>query len=101
MNMTYKIEIELTDLEAKVWSMFVRSPQYVVETFARHEVWRCIEQVYKEEVERLMNDPTVESIPASKETVVAMSSRRPAVEVDEEMMARMRQMVEGGESDAV
>lgn len=94
MRMAYKIEIELTDLEAKVWSMFVKSPQYVTETFVRHEVWRYTEQVYKEEVERLMNDPTVDSIPASKETVVSMSSRRPIAEIEEEALTQMHAMMQ-------
>ena len=96
-RVAYKIEIELTDLEAKVWSMFVKDPQFVVETFARHEVWRHMEQVYKEEVERLMEDPTVDSIPASKDAVISMSTRRPAKEIDAEAIAAMHEMLQDRE----
>lgn len=92
--MAYRIEIELTDLEAKVWSMFVKDPRYVVETFVRHEVWRYTEQVYKEEIDRLTADPDVDSIPASKEAVVAMSPRRSAAEVEAEVLAEMRRLAE-------
>lgn len=92
--MAYKIEIEITDLEAKVWSMFVKSPQFVAENFVRSEVWRWMEHVYAEEVERLMNDPTVDSIPASKEAVIAMSSRRSADEVAQEAIAQMHTMMQ-------
>lgn len=87
--MPYRIEIELTDLEAKVWSMFIKDPQEWVETLVRHEVWRTSEQVYQEELAKLMADPEVKTIPADRNAIIAMSKRKSIVEVDAEMLAQL------------
>lgn len=92
--MAYKIEIELTDLQAKVWAMFVSDPQEIAENFVRNEVRRCEDAIYAEELERLMADPEVDTIPADRNAIINMSTRKSAKEVDAEMLEKMRAMHE-------
>lgn len=87
--MAYKIEIELTDLEARIWSMFVKDPQEWVEGLVRGEVYRTSETVYLEEIARLTADPEVETMPASRDAIIALSTRKSARELNEEIMAQL------------
>lgn len=93
--MTYKIEIELTDLEARVWAMFVIDPQEATEVFVRNEVRRCQDTVYQEELERLMADPDVKTIPADRDAIIGMSERKSAQENDQALLDEIKAQTEG------
>jgi hypothetical protein len=87
--MAYIINIELTDLEAKVWNHFVAEGRDVAENFVRNEVRRCFDEVYERESKRLLDDPTVTVMPASREEVVAMADLESAKNRDARMIAEM------------
>jgi hypothetical protein len=81
--MTYKIEIEISDLEAKAWHTAIGDAQEWVEALVRGEVYRVMHNIYDLEVARLTEDPNVETIPASVETVVANADLTSAKERDQ------------------
>lgn len=80
--MTHTIRIDISDLEHKAWSVFIADPQEWIETLVRHEIERAMNRIYQQEVERLTADPTVDSIPANIETVVAGADLTSAKERD-------------------
>lgn len=88
--MAYIINIELTDLEAQVWNHFVAEGRDVVENFVRNEVRRCFDEVYEREAKRLLDDPTVTVMPASREEVVAMANLESAKDRDARLLEEMR-----------
>lgn len=88
--MAYIIHIELTDLEAQVWNHFVADGRELAENFVRNEVRRCFDEVYERESKRLLDDPTVTVMPASREEVVAMADLEPARERDARMLAELQ-----------
>lgn len=90
--MSYTINIEITDLEAKVWHHFVGDARELVENFVRSEVDRCFKQVYETESARLLADPEVRVMPASVEEIVAGADLTSAKERDVLNFNKMQEM---------
>lgn len=89
--MAYKIEVELTDLEAKAWHVYVADGQEWVEMLVRHEVRRCMLDIHAKETERMIADPEITQIPASIEEVVAGANLISAKQRNEELLAEMQE----------
>jgi hypothetical protein len=87
--MAYKIEIEITDLEAKVWHSFIADAQEWVETLVRAELYGKMREVYRNEIDRLTADPSVATIPATMEEVLANAPLVSAKDRDAALMEEM------------
>lgn len=62
--------ITLTDAEDKALRYVALDPQDWIDNAVHNRCRQAIDQIYQEEVERMTNDPEVDSIPANKEQVV-------------------------------
>jgi len=60
-----KLSVEITDLEWEAFVDTVLDPQQWVEDAVRAKVGKCIGRVVKKEQQRLLDDPAVETIPAT------------------------------------
>jgi hypothetical protein len=62
--------VTLTDAEDKALRYVALDPQDWIDNAVHNRCRQAIDQIYSEEVERMTNDPEVDSIPANKEQVV-------------------------------
>ena len=62
--------VTLTDAEDKALRYVAFDPQDWIDNAVHNRCRQAIDQIYAEEVERMTNDPEVDSIPANKEQVV-------------------------------
>jgi hypothetical protein len=85
--MTVSISIELSDVEYKALSHVALSPQEWVENAAKVRAQIAIEDIYKKEVERMMADPNITSIPANKYQIVMDANILTAAETNEQQAA--------------
>lgn len=65
-----KIEIELTEAEAKALSLVTATPQDWAENVVKERSRIAMEDIFQQEVARMLQDPTITEIPADRETVV-------------------------------
>lgn len=65
---TYTITI--TDAEDKALRYVAADPEEWINNAVHNRCRKAIDQIYAEEVERMTNDPDIDSIPANKEQVV-------------------------------
>jgi hypothetical protein len=72
--------ITLTDAEDKALRYVAFDPQDWIDNAVHNRCRQAIDQIYQEEVERMTNDPEVDSIPANKEQVVLSAEIQSAAE---------------------
>jgi len=72
--------ITLTDAEDKALRYVALDPQEWIDNAVHNRCSQAIDQIYQEEVERMTNDPEVDSIPANKEQVVLSAEIQSAAE---------------------
>jgi len=72
--------ITLTDAEDKALRYVALDPQDWIDNAVHNRCRQAIDQIYAEEVERMTNDPEVDSIPANKEQVVLAAGIQSAAE---------------------
>jgi hypothetical protein len=72
--------ITLTDAEDKALRYVAFDPQDWIDNAVHNRCRQAIDQIYAEEVERMTNDPEVDSIPANKEQVVLSAEIQSAAE---------------------
>jgi hypothetical protein len=72
--------ITLTDAEDKALRYVAFDPQDWIDNAVHNRCRQAIDQIYQEEVERMTNDPEVDSIPANKEQVVLAAEIQSAAE---------------------
>jgi len=72
--------VTLTDAEDKALHYAALSPQDWIDNVVHNRCRQAIDQIYQEEVERMTNDPEVDSIPANKEQVVLAAEIQSAAE---------------------
>ena len=72
--------VTLTDAEDKALRYVAFDPQDWIDNAVHNRCRQAIDQIYQEEVERMTNDPSVESIPANKEQVVLAAEIQSAAE---------------------
>jgi len=78
------ISIELSDVEYKALSHIALSPQEWIENAAKVRAQIAIADIYKKEVERMMADPNITSIPADKNMIVMNAHILTAAEMNEQ-----------------
>jgi len=72
--------ITLTDAEDKALRYVAFDPQDWIDNAVHNRCRQAVDQIYTEEVERMTNDPSVESISANKEQVVLAAEIQSAAE---------------------
>jgi hypothetical protein len=68
--MTTSYTVTLTDVEDKALRNVCRYPQEWIENFIKERCRLAIEEIVKEEMDRMMKDPTIQTIPANKNDIV-------------------------------
>jgi hypothetical protein len=74
--MAMTITINLTDLDEKCMKYFAADPEAWVQNFVDARVFAAKQEIYQSEVRRMTADPTVTTIPADIDTVVAAAEIR-------------------------
>jgi len=64
------VTVTLTPVQYKAFQYVAYSPEEWIQNAAVSRAISAIDEVYKKEVERMVNDPDVTSIPADKEIIV-------------------------------
>jgi hypothetical protein len=64
------ITVTLTPVQYKAFQYVAYSPEEWIQNAATSRALSAIDEVVKNEVQRMMNDPTVTIIPADKDTIV-------------------------------
>lgn len=70
------ITIELTDLDEKCMRYFAADPDEWARNFVRARIFAAKQEIYQSEIRRMTADPTITSIPADVDTVVAAADIR-------------------------
>ena len=77
------ITVELNDLEEKCMRYMAASPEAWIQNFVHARIFAAKQEIYQAEVRRMTEDPTVTTIPADVDTVVAQADIRFADEQPE------------------
>ncbi len=78
--------ITLTDVQLKALAFDVLDPQDWIENAVYERCRVAMEEIFKQEVARMLADPETASIPADRETVVLAADVKTAAEVHAERM---------------
>jgi hypothetical protein len=78
--------ITLTDAEYKALAHIAYDPQDWIDNAVKSRCQDAIEEIFKQEVARMLADPTITNIPADRDTVVLAANIKTAVEIHEERM---------------
>jgi hypothetical protein len=78
--MAMTITVQLKDLDEKCMRYLAASPQEWVENFVASRIFAAKQEIYQAEVRRMTEDPSVDTIPASVDAVVAQAQIRYADE---------------------
>jgi hypothetical protein len=81
--MAMTITVELNDLEEKCMRHMAASPEAWVQNFVHARVFAAKQEIYQAEIRRMTADPSVTSMPADIDTVVANAQVRYADEQPE------------------
>jgi hypothetical protein len=65
-----KYEIELNEAEVKALSYVAYDPKEWIQNAASNRARLAMEEIFQEEVARMLADPTITEIPADREAVV-------------------------------
>jgi len=77
---TVKIVIEITQAEMKALEYVAVDPVEWITNLTRNRAAAAMQEIYEVEMDRLMADPEVKTIPASKALVVAQADLPSAAE---------------------
>jgi hypothetical protein len=77
------VTVSLTPVQYKAFQYVAYSPEEWIQNAAVSRAISAIDEVYKQEVERMVNDPTVTSIPADKETIVLNCTKPSAKQIQD------------------
>ena len=78
--------VTLTDAEYKALAHIAYDPQEWVDNAIKVRCQTAMEEIFAQEVTRMLADPTVTSIPADREAVVLAANIKTAVEIHEKRM---------------
>jgi hypothetical protein len=81
------ITITITDAEMKALAYVAVDPQEWVENFTKNRAAAAMQEIYEAEIARMTDDPTITTIPASKDAVVADAKIKSAAERHAEFLA--------------
>jgi hypothetical protein len=65
-----KYEVVLSEAQAKALSIIAVDPEFWIQNAAENRANIAIEEIFQQEVARMLQDPTITEIPADRETVV-------------------------------
>ena len=74
--MARTITVELNDLDEKCMRYMAANPEAWVQNFVAARIFAAKQEIYQAEVRRMTADPTITSIPADVDTVVAQADIR-------------------------
>lgn len=72
--------VTLTDAQDKALRYVALDPQGWIDNAVHNRCRQAIDQIYAEEVQRMTDDPNIDSIPANKEQVVLDAQIQSAAE---------------------
>jgi hypothetical protein len=81
--MAMTITVTLNDVDEKCMRYLAASPEEWVQNFVSARVFAAKQEIYQTEIRRMTADPTITSIPADVDTVVAQAELRYANEQPE------------------
>lgn len=81
-----EITINLTETEYKALAYIAVDPQEWIQNLAQARAAAAIQEIYDLEVQRMSNDPNVESIPADKNKVVLEANIKTAAQRHEDFL---------------
>jgi hypothetical protein len=81
--MAQTITVELNDLDEKCMRYLAADPDEWVRNFVTARIFAAKQEIYQAEVRRMTEDPTITTIPADVDTVVAQANIRFADEQPE------------------
>lgn len=81
--MAMTITIELTDLDEKCMRYIAADPAEFAKNFVEARIFAAKQEIYQSEVRRMTADPSITTIPADVDTVVAQANIRYADEQPE------------------
>jgi len=81
-----EITVQLTDTQWKAMTIFTPDPQEWAESAVTAYADRCMDEIFKQEVQRMSLDPNIQSIPADRDTVVMNAELPTAVEKNEQAL---------------
>jgi hypothetical protein len=81
--MAMTITVQLDDLEEKCMRYLAASPEEWIQNFVVARVFAAKQEIYQAEVHRMTADPSITTIPADVDTVVAQANIRFANEQPE------------------
>lgn len=73
-----KLEITLTEVEAKAIAYVAEDPVFWANNLIKNHCRITIEKIVEEEVQRMLQDPTVTNIPADKDAIILAADLEPA-----------------------
>lgn len=85
----HNFNIELTDAEYKALAHVALNPQEWIDNVVHERCRAAIDEIFKKEVERMLQDPNIKEIPADRTEVVLAANIKSAVEINEEMLQKL------------
>ena len=79
--------VELTDVQEKVLRHIAYDPQEWIENAIFERCRKAIDEIYKKEVARMVDDPSIQNIPADKNTIIENAELKTAKEIQDEKLA--------------
>jgi hypothetical protein len=79
--------VTLTDAELKALTHVAYDPQEWIDNAIKARCKIAMEEIFKSEVQRMVNDPETTSIPADREAVVLAADIKTAKEIHDEQVA--------------
>jgi hypothetical protein len=71
----------LTPVQYKAFQYIAMSPEQWIQNAATVRADQAIEEISKQEIQRMINDPNIKNIPADQETII-MNCSRPVLSQD-------------------
>jgi len=81
------IMVTITDEEMRALAYVAVDPQEWVENFVKNRAAAAMQEIYEAEIARMLADPTITTMPASKEAVIAAANIKSAAERHAEFLA--------------
>jgi hypothetical protein len=81
------ITITITDAEMKALEYVVVDPVEWCTNFTKNRAAAAMQEIYENEIERMLADKNIDTIPANKEAIVAAAEIKSAAERQAEFLA--------------
>jgi hypothetical protein len=81
------ITVRITDEEMRALAYAAVDPREWIENLVKTRAAAAMQEIYESEMARMMADPTIKTIPASKEAVIAAAKIKSAAQRHAEFLA--------------